>query len=63
MANSVDPAWSDAKYCHIWSGSTLFAMAYLSQYLGLLWYVLQVDFRNITKQYMYIHRKTNKSLD
>ena len=30
--------WSDAAFCSIWSGSTLFAKAYLSQYLGLLWY-------------------------
>ena len=28
---------SDAAFCGIWSGSTLFAKAYLSQYLGLLW--------------------------
>ena len=28
--------WSDAAFCGIWSGSTLFAKAYLSQYLGLL---------------------------
>ena len=27
--------WSDAAYCSVWSGSTLFAKAYLSQYLGL----------------------------
>ena len=30
--------WSDAAFCGIWSGSTLFAKAYHSQYLGLLWY-------------------------
>ena len=29
MANSVDPA--------VWSGSTLFAQAYLSENLGSLW--------------------------
>ena len=29
--------WSDAAFCGIWSGSTLFAKVYLSQYLGLLW--------------------------
>ena len=26
-------SWSDATFCGIWSGSTLFAEAYLSQYL------------------------------
>ena len=30
-------SWSDAAFCSIWSGSTLFARAYLSQYLALLW--------------------------
>ena len=30
--------WSDATYCGIWSGSTLFAQACLSLCLGLLWY-------------------------
>ena len=30
--------WSDAAECGIWPGSTLFAKAYLSQYLGLLRY-------------------------
>ena len=34
--------WSDAEYCSIWSGSTLFAKAYLSQYLGLLRYIGRV---------------------
>ena len=29
---------SDAAFCSIWSGSTLFGKAYLSQYLGLLRY-------------------------
>ena len=29
--------WSDAAFCSIWSGSTLFAKACLSQYL--LWYI------------------------
>ena len=28
--------WSDAAFCCVWPGSTLFAKAYLSQYLGLL---------------------------
>ena len=28
--------WSDAEFCGIWSGSTLFAKVCLSQYLGLL---------------------------
>ena len=32
--------WSDAAFCSIWSRSTLFAKAYLSQYLGLLRYYL-----------------------
>ena len=31
--------WSDAMLWSIWSRSTLFAKAYLSQYLGLLWYI------------------------
>ena len=31
--------WSDAAFCSIWSESTLFAKAYLSQYLGLLGYL------------------------
>ena len=30
--------WSDATFCGVWSGSTLFAQAYLSQYLGLIRY-------------------------
>ena len=30
--------WSEVSFCNIWSGSTLFAQAHLSQYLGLLWY-------------------------
>ena len=36
--------WSDAMFCGIWSGSTLFAQAYLSQNLQLwyLYYILQV---------------------
>ena len=29
---------SDTTFCSVWSGSTLFAMAYLSQYLGILRY-------------------------
>ena len=33
--------WSDATFCGIWSGSTLFAKAYMSQYLGLLRYLEQ----------------------
>ena len=31
--------WSGIALCGIWSGSTLFAKVYLSQYLGLLWYI------------------------
>ena len=34
--------WSDAAYCCIWSGSALFANACLSQYLGILQYILFV---------------------
>ena len=30
--------WSDVSFCGIWSGSTLFAQACLSRYLGLLGY-------------------------
>ena len=33
VANSVDPPWSDAAFCGVWSGSTLFAQACLSQYV------------------------------
>ena len=29
--------WSDTAFCSVWPGSTLFAKAYLSQNLGLLW--------------------------
>ena len=32
--------WSDAAFCGIWFGTTLFAKAYLSQYLELLQYYL-----------------------
>ena len=35
MVNSAEPR-SDAAFCSILSGSTLFAKVYLSQYLGLL---------------------------
>ena len=31
--------WSYAAFCSVWSGSTLFVKAYLSQYLRLLWYI------------------------
>ena len=31
--------WSNAAFCGIWSMSTLFAKAYLSQCLGLLWFL------------------------
>ena len=31
--------WSDAMFCGVWFVSTLFALACLSQYLGLLWYL------------------------
>ena len=36
MANSVDPDQT-APLGAVWSGSTLFAQAYLSENLGLLW--------------------------
>ena len=39
MANSVDP--DQMLHSAVWSGSTLFAKAYLSQYLGILWYLQQ----------------------
>ena len=34
---------SDATFCSVWCWSILFAKAYLSQYLGLLWYYLFQD--------------------
>ena len=37
MANSVDPDQT-APLGAVWSGSTLFALTSLSQYLELLWY-------------------------
>ena len=51
MANSLDPAniaawsgkqsrfWLDVAFCGIWSGSSLFAQACLSQYLELIWWI------------------------
>ena len=38
MANSVDPDQT-APLGAVWSGSTLFAQAYLSKNLGSLWHV------------------------
>ena len=32
--------WSDAAFCGVWSGSLPFEYAYLSQYLGFIWYLL-----------------------
>ena len=29
--------WSDAMFCGVWSGSTLFAQAYLSEYLNTVY--------------------------
>ena len=37
MANSVDPDQT-APLGAVWSGSALFAQAYLSENLGSLWY-------------------------
>ena len=37
MTNSVDPDQMLYTAYYAWSGSMLFAKAYLSQYLGLLW--------------------------
>ena len=45
MPNSVDP---DQTAPSVWSGSTLFAPAYMSQYLEVLWYV-QFFFRYTDK--------------
>ena len=39
MANSVDPD-QIAPLGAVWSGSALFAQAYLSENLGSLWYLL-----------------------
>ena len=38
MANSVDPDQT-ASLGAVWSGSALFAQAYLSENLGSLWYL------------------------
>ena len=35
--------WSDAAFCGIWSGTTLFAKVYLFQFLGLLPYDIAWD--------------------
>ena len=39
--------WSDAIFCSIWSGSTLFANAYLAQFLALLWYFFYFFFQRM----------------
>ena len=49
--------WSDATFCNAWSGSTLFAKAYLSQYFGLFW---QVHRQNITLIQIVIKYVTRK---
>ena len=41
MANSVDPDQTDPVGA-VWSGSALFAQAYLSKNLGSLWYTIQI---------------------
>ena len=41
MANSVDPDQT-APLGAVWSGSALFAQAYLSENLGSLWYSLEL---------------------
>ena len=38
--------WSDAAFCGIWSGATLFTKVHLSHYLGLLWYTKEYTFQN-----------------
>ena len=42
MANSVDPDQT-APLGAVWSGSALFAQAYLSENLGSLWYKLSLQ--------------------
>ena len=39
IANSVDPDQT-APLIPVWSGSALFAQAYLSENLGSLWYII-----------------------
>ena len=41
MANSVDPDQT-APLGAVWSGSALFAQAFLSENLGSLWYLLKL---------------------
>ena len=53
--------WSDAAFCSIWSGSTLFAKAYLSQYLGLLPYISSTKYR-IWPNYRTVRLGTSKLL-
>ena len=47
MANSVDPDQTPH------SGGTLFAKAYLTQYLGLLWYIFLLLFFNIIYTFLF----------
>ena len=42
MANSVDPDQT-APLGAVWSGSALFAQAYLSENLGSLWYIRMME--------------------
>ena len=42
MANSVDPD-ETAPLGAVWSGSALFAQAYLSENLGSLWYGIKTN--------------------
>ena len=42
MANSVDPDQT-APLRAVWSGSALFAQAYLSKNIGSLWYYFMIN--------------------
>ena len=46
MANSVDPDQT-APLGAVWSGSALFAQAYLSKNLGSLWYIQTQVMQNL----------------
>ena len=58
--------WSDATFCGIWSVSTLFAKAYLSQYLGLLWYPknwsIPFDYLRCITRHFFKHKSIDISL-
>ena len=49
--------WSDAAECVFWSGSTLFAKAYLSQYFGLLQYLIGADCNIFSQVHFALYRK------